>query len=232
MTLNRSQERKAALWAIKTFKILKTQIHQHSAAVSALFITWISAGVLWGDGWVKSTVGHDAAVCTEEVGVQVRRHWRFLPVLTLQWVPIWRLQCPPCPRRLIIIINRQIDESAYYSEVSLTDASSRKPPQSRVSLLDVDPSILLPLPAALRPIVSASLWSPGWEERRRDEDGARKEWGGGEPSPSSRLRPITALLRREPPLLAVSVQTRLPSWVIGNINSARKRAKYNKMKSN
>lgn len=44
---------------------------------------------------------------------------------------------------------------------------------------------------------------------------------------SSRIRPITALLRREPLLLAVSVQTMLPSGLIGNILSERKQAENN-----
>lgn len=90
--------------------------------------------------------------------------------------------------------------------------SGEKPASNRVMTVGLSPSILQP-PPALRPIVSASLCPPGGEEV-----GGRQQQGG--PAPSSLLCPITAQVRREPPLLAVSVQTMSPSGAVGNIRKS------------
>lgn len=87
--------------------------------------------------------------------------------------------------------------------------SGEKPASNRVMTVAMSQSILQ-TPPALRPIVSASLCPSGGEEV-----GGRQQRGG--PAPSSLLCPITAQLRREPLLLAVSVQTMSPSGAVGNI---------------
>lgn len=129
-------------------------------------------------------------------------------VLTVQSVPIRRLRSPPCQRTragpgAYILRPGEPGEALGFGVLEeagcgVGGCGSEHPAAS---------SALCVLLSPHRSVLQDGRRGEGKRERRE------------EPAPSSPLWPIAALPHREPPLLAVSVQTMLPSQAVGKIGT-------------